>query len=303
MIVTSLKYHMEKPLIGKLNLLIKRVTTKHPKRDALVLVEGAEGEGKTNTACAIAFYIKDQTERPVHLFFKLETMLEFAQTHYECIIIWDEPALDSLSTDWYKQSNKDLIRLLMLVRKNRHFFIFCLTKFHKFAEYIVVDRALALIHMYTLRGLLPGRFVYIKHKPLEWLWLAYRRSGQRMYGKFGAFRGTVPEVLEKYFDKMDFFVELKPHATYLEYDKIKDDNIRSIGMAEKNKKKQELEIKEYKIEMKKEALKLTNELRVKIHNLTFPINNKTELAKKLGYSPKTIKDWSEFGLKNANKSE
>ena len=120
--VTDLDYHLENKLVRKLNIMLDRCTNPKKRRDALLLIEGAEGEGKTNASWAISYYLKHETKREIHMFFRLNNLIEFAQQTEGKIIIWDEPALDSLSMDWWKRTNMDLIRLLMMCRKKRHFF-------------------------------------------------------------------------------------------------------------------------------------------------------------------------------------
>lgn len=279
MIVTDLKYFLEDKIIKKLDLMIKRCEQSNPKKDALLIIEGAEGEGKSNTSCANAYYIKSKTKRDIHLFFKLDELIRFAQSTEAKIIIWDEPALDSLSTDWYKETNKNLIRLLMVARKKRHFFMFNLTKFYKFSDYIVVDRGLGMIHMYSRMEIEPGRFVYIRKKNLERLYLGWRQSKKRLYKKFTSFRGSYPEVLEKHFDKMGIYINGKI-ATYSDYDKEKDRAIESIG---NNKSK----------EPKDNGL---IELRIKVGSLKFPIKTQIEFANRLNVNRRTLTVWK--NLKN-----
>jgi hypothetical protein len=288
MVVTDLNYFLEKALIGKLDLMIDRCTQKHPKKDAVLIMEGAEGEGKTNSAVACAYYIKDKTKRDIHLFFRLKSLVEFAQNTKEKIIIWDEPALDALGTDWYKETNKDLIRLLMMCRKNRHFFIFCFTKFHKFSEYVVVDRALGMVHMYSRREIQAGRCVYIKIRNLERLFLGYKTTKKRLYRRLASLRGSFPEVLEKYFDKMGIYVENKL-ALYSDYEKEKDKAIQSIG---KQVGKVEKDNRD-KIELWK--------LRKAIGSAEFPIKNKESLSKYLGIDRKRIYEWANYDLNKLNK--
>ena len=136
--VTDLNYYMENRLIKKLDLIIKRCEQKQPKKDACITMEGQEGEGKTNSSLACAYYIKNKTGRDIHLFFRLKPLIDFAKTTERKIIIWDEPALDSLNAEHFKEINRDLTKLLMTVRKKRHIFFWCFTKFYKFNEYIVV---------------------------------------------------------------------------------------------------------------------------------------------------------------------
>ena len=266
MIVTDLKYYLENRLLPKLDLMIKRCEQNQPKKDALLIVEGGEGEGKTNTSIALAYYFKSKTKRDIHMFFKLQNLIEFAKSHEKKIIIWDEPAIDSLSTDWYKKANKDLMRLLMTARKKRHIFIFNLTRFYKFSEYIVVDRSICLIHMYSRREIETGRFAYIKRGSLEFLYNSYRFGKKRRYRDLCTIRGGFPEVLEKHFHKMGIYVEGKIATSLEEYDKFKDEAILSIGVGSKKKDKYvakfvllcELLTKKYKVQQKEIAEYLTS---------------------------------------------
>lgn len=229
-------YALEKKLVKKLRKIIERTTQAHPKLDALIVNEGPEGEGKTNTSIVEAWFAKQQTGRDVHLFFKLEPMMKFAQETEKQIIIWDEPSLDSLSTDQLSTLNKDMQRLFMTVRKKRHIFIINYTKFWKFPEYIVVDRATCMIHMYTRKGKEAGRFVYIKKRKLEQLWNDFHRSKKRTYFKLKSFGGRFPDIMEKHFSSMGFFVGDIANATYEDYEKEKDKAIKSIGVSKKSKK-------------------------------------------------------------------
>jgi hypothetical protein len=294
MIVTDLQYGLENRLLRKLDLMIARCEQKAPKKDALLICEGGEGEGKTNTSLAIAYYIKSKTNRDVYLFFRLEAMIKFAQSTEEKIIIWDEPALDALKTDWYKKANEDLIRLLMVVRKKRHFFIFNFTKFYKFSEYIVVDRALGLIHMYSRKETDPGRFVYIRKRMLELLYNGYRVSKKRLYKKLSSIRGDFPEVLEKLLDKMNVTIDGKPNSTFKDYDYLKDQAIFSIGKA----KPEDVEKHRELIETKRELL----QLKINLSKIKKGVKNQTELAKLIGYPQQTVSSWANKAISDMNGS-
>ena len=230
MIVTDLNYALENRLIKKLDLMIDRCK----KKDVLLILEGSEGEGKTNASEAVAYYIHYKTGRTINMFFRLEGMIEFAKSTDGQLIIWDEPALDSLSTDWYRARSKDLIRLLMVCRKKKHFFIFNFVKFFKFSEYIVVDRAHGFIHMYTKSNGQQGRFVYIRQKNLEKLYNLYRVKKMRGYGVCKSFGGWIP-FIEKHFTHLDITIEGKPHCTIEDYEALKDKGIEGIGKNVKTK--------------------------------------------------------------------
>lgn len=253
----------------------------------------------TNTSIALAYYIKCKTKHDIHMFFSLEKLIQFAQSTTDKIIIWDEPAIDSLSTDWYKKVNKDLIRLLMTVRKNRHFFIFNFTKFYKFSEYIVVDRALGLIHMYSKNETIPGRFFYIKRGDLEKLFNTYKANKKRLYRKCSAFGGGMVEVMEKYFDKMGINVEGIANATLKDYEREKDKGILGIG---KEVSKGEVKLNKRDTPEYKEV----RTLKTKIGKLKFPINSQIEFSQKAGIPLRTIREWGsniEISTSNLGKTD
>lgn len=223
---------MEKNLVKKLDLMIDRCAGNSSKKDSVLICEGAEGEGKTTFSIAVAYYIADQTGRPfntANVFFDVEKMIKFAQETEGQIIIWDEPALQALSTDWASSAVKNLTRLLMMARKKRHFMIINMTKFYKFNEYIVVDRAIAMLHVYSRRNIQSGRFMYIKRKKLEALWRDYRFSKRRNYGKHCSkdIRGMFPDILNPKY-KYNVLKDFNNSA----YEKEKDAAIMSIGAGE-----------------------------------------------------------------------
>lgn len=274
-------YALENRLVAKLDILVDRVTRDKPKLDSWIQTDGGEGTGKSNGSVAVAYYFKLKTGFDAHIWFRLEQLIKFAQTTKEKIIIWDEPSLDSLSTDQLKELNRNLLRLAMTIRKNRHIFIINFTKFWKFSEYVVVDRCLGMIHFYSPDGIGVGKFVYIKKKNLEYLWNDYSKAKKRSWGKYSSFRGSFPEIMLENFDKMDFFVEGKPHATIKDYDYQKDKAIKSIGNEDNNKSKKEkalqLELRELKRRIAKIDIKT--------------IKSKEELAIAIGINPRTFRIW------------
>lgn len=263
--VTDLNFYMDDMLKGKLDLLIKRCTQPNPKRDALLLIEGGEGEGKSNLSFQIGYYVSQQTGRSFgvdNVFFKAEELLKFTQNTENQIIIYDEPALDMMSAEWWKKEQMDIVKILMTARKKRHFIIFNITKFYKFQEYIVVDRSLGMIHVYSRNEIEPGRFVYIKKKSIEILYNSYRYSKKRLYKKFTSFRGTFPDFIEGIID-----VE--------KYEKKKDEAILSIGTTKENPWRKKFD-----------------DLRGRVGSLRTPIKTRKELAEKVGMTYRTLQTWA-----------
>ncbi|KKM75456.1 hypothetical protein LCGC14_1390090 [marine sediment metagenome] len=227
--VQPFNYPLDDRLLIKIDLMIDRCVQENPKRDAVLLFEGAEGEGKTTFSIAVGYYIKWKTGREFNhknLFFDLKELIKFAQENEEKIIIWDEPALQALSRDVLTKIVKDLDRLLMMARKKRHFIIINMAYFNKFNEYIVWQRPLGMIHVYSRKEVQAGRYVYIKKKALERLWHSWRRQRKRDYRKYcsKSIRGTFPDVLNpNYKNNVLSDFNLK------DYEKKKDEAIMLIG--------------------------------------------------------------------------
>lgn len=89
-------YPLDNRLIPKIDLMLARCTQSHPKKDAVLLFEGPEGEGKTTYSVAVGYYAAWKTGRKFNhnnVFFDLRKMISFLQNTDEQIAIWDEPAL------------------------------------------------------------------------------------------------------------------------------------------------------------------------------------------------------------------
>ena len=273
-IIDGEEFVLEKQLVRKLDRVVKGITQENPKEDAVFINEGKEGKGKSNSAIVEALYVKIKTRRQVHLFFRLEKLIEFAKSTSKKIIIWDEPSLDSLSTEQVSKLNRNMLRLFMTVRKKRHFFIINYTKFWKFPEYIIVDRSNGMVHM---REDQIGRFLYIRKKRLEFLWNEYRTKHRRSYRKAMSFGGRMPLILGELFDKLKFHVNDISNATYKDYEKFKDEAIESIG-----KRTGKLD---------KNTIKL-DQLRKKISEIKGI--SQVELAQQLGMSTSRLREWKKI---------
>jgi hypothetical protein len=271
-------FPLENKLVQKLDIMIDRCSDKRAKRDAVLIVEGAEGEGKTTCSIAVAFYVSKKLNRKFthkNVFFDVVDMIKFLQDKDEQIAIWDEPALQALSTDFASKTVKNLTRLLMMVRKKRHFIIINITHFNKFNDYVICDRPLGMIHVYSRKGIQSGRFFFIRKKHLWNLWLDWRHKKLKSYKKYcamgGKIWGTFPDVLSEYYANNvleDFDINA--------YEKNKDNAIGSIGkITQEEENKDELKI-----------------LKQKIGALKPPIKTKKELAKLLGYNRETLRLWA-----------
>lgn len=265
MIVTDKKYHIETRLVKKLDLMIDRMDDRR-RKDNLLIVEGSEGDGKSNVSVAVGYYIAHMTGRSFgneNMFFDVSKMIDVAKKKDRQVLIWDEPALSGLTVEWWRRTQINLTKLLMVARKRRHFFIFNFTKFHKFNEYIVVDRAIGMIHVYErytkTGGIQQGRFAYFKQKSLQDLYYYWRSTKRRAYKKYRDFMGAFPWVLPKIIDEE-------------KYEEQKDEAILSVGVDELSKWHLELFAIQYRIAMME------------------GVDKKTK-AKALGVTERTLYNW------------
>lgn len=283
MIVTRFQYPLDKNLIAKLDLMSKRCSQKNPKRDAVLLIEGSEGEGKTSASIAIAYYIAEKMGRTFtaqRVFSDVKKMIKFLQDNEDEIAIWDEPALQALSGDALTSVVKDMKRMLMMCRKKRHFIIINMTYFTEFGNYIVWQRPLGMIHVYSRNETEPGRFIYIRKKKLEYLWNDWRTKKKRNYLKYSLkmIRGRFPDILNPEYD----------HNVLSEFDndyyeKQKDEAINSIGSPKE--KLTRTDIKTMAIQYK-----------ISLLAKRFSINS-LELARFLNVDHQTLGNWRHYPTK------
>lgn len=187
-IVTDKQYHIDDAIKQRLDFFIER--QKH-NRDNLILIDGNEGDGKSTAVIGWAYYIAHTIGKPFtvdNVFFDLEEMTKFAAKTEGQVIVWDEAALGSMGEDWANKSQKLLIKTLMVARKKRHFWFFVIPRFHKLREYLVMDRAAALFHVYSPDGIERGSVAYYRQKSLQMMYDYIRRTRRRDYNKFVNFR-------------------------------------------------------------------------------------------------------------------
>lgn len=275
------EFSIEDKFAHKLDLMCERVTKKSPRLDACMENAGYEGSGKTNGSIIEAAYIQQKTGRPVSLFFKTSSCLKFAQMTREQIIILDEPAFETLSTDAMTAVSRDFLRLITTMREKRHFLIVNFAKFWKFPDWFVIDRPLAMVYFYLRKGQ-KFRFNYIRHKKLPLLWREHQKTKKAIYGKLKSFGGSFPYVMEKIWKDLDIRIEDKEHTDFSDYMEIRDKTIQHIGEAKVTNKREQI------------AMQKLKELRGRISVLPTKINiSSNELAHYLGTEITRLSEWKQ----------
>lgn len=276
--VTDKQYGMDQALKEKLDLMVRRSTAQ--KFDNLIVMDGDEGTGKSTFATQIAYYYAWKTGRHFNadrMFFDVENLMDFATKHEKQVIVWDEAALGGLSDQYQSQIQRKLIQILMVARKKQHFWVFCIPKFFKLREYIILDRAIALVNTLARKETQLGYFRYFRKGQKEKLFYQFKKNKTRQYNSHTSFSGTFQNVMGRLID-----VE--------EYEKNKDQAILNMCKEEvTNKQTKKLQNQVYYFKYK--FAKLYKESDV----------DKSYLLKLLSTDKESLNKWSRIGEPSASK--
>jgi len=263
-------YYIEPKLKRKLDNLIELLE----KRDAWVLLLGPEGSGKTNTAAYIMFYVACHTGRPFYrdtrqFYFDTDDLVNFAKDNQDQIINWDEAALGGLSTEWWSNSQRNLVKFGLTGRKKHHFFVLCMPHFNKLTEYLRQDRTHNAIYMrVNSKQAATGKYMYITKRgktKLNRFWLKkHVLPYQKCMKSCGGHGGSIPFMFNDVCDEDA-------------YDSKKDEAISSIGVKNPSRQSQNL-------------AELKAKIGILIKDKRFGLKQK-ETAKVLGVNVNTIENW------------
>ena len=267
--ITDKQYSLEKKMVEYADRIAERVSTPKPKLDYPLLIEGYEGYGKSNIGVGIAYRVAEQTGREFtldNIFFDPEELIKFATENENKIIMWDEMALVALAMERGNRWQLAIIQTLMMARKKRHFFIFCIPRFYRLKE-AIIERCMGLIHVYARNQTELGRFFFYKRASMELMYEYWKRTRRKPnYSRFANVRGTFGECLPKIVDEK-------------EYDKKKDVAIKQILerlRGTKSSKSQE-KISEFKKHVGKRAVEE---------------GNVEEIAERFGVHFGTVYEWA-----------
>jgi len=214
MIVTDKKYSMDAKYVSKLDLMVKRM---EGTDDNILLIDGDEGQGKTEKAIGTCYYISYKMGRKYdvnNIFFELDQVINFASTTEQQIIHFDEGALGLQSTQWWNKNQQKFLTLCMVARKKKHFIVICIPKFYKLSQYITEERSIGLVHVYSRKNMQKGRFCYFTKKAKEKLIQQWKRKKVKTYKKFHSFHGSFVQASKKVFtpEEMEVYEKNKDQA-------------------------------------------------------------------------------------------
>lgn len=230
-------------LFEVLTFYSKRCTIR--KFDNVFIVDGKEGYGKTSFTANACYIMSIITGRPYtieNIFFDPHKMKDFAKTTKEQIIHWDEAALAGLSSEWQSKIQRELVKMLMICRKKRHIFFFCIPRFKRLKEDLI-ERADSMFRVYSRDKITLGRFAYYSEPKLEALYDDFKRTRKVHYKRFFNWCGTFPDFPSHIISEE-------------EYDKKKDEAIENFDKdTEKEKVNTKLITLQYKLSEYSKKLK------------------------------------------------
>jgi len=214
MLVTDKKYYMDDAYIRKLDMMIERMKGTD---DNLLIIDGDEGQGKTEFTVGTCYYISNMMGREYsvdNIFFDLDEGIKFAASTKEQIIHLDEGALGLLTIQWWKKNQQKFIQLVMVARKKKHFIAICIPKFYKLNQYIVEDRSIGLAHIYSRKNMQKGRFSYYTKGAKEKLYSDWTRRKLKNYRKYAVIRGSFVQAMHRVFtqEQIDAYEAKKDQA-------------------------------------------------------------------------------------------
>lgn len=124
--------------------------------DGVILVDGLEGSGKSGLGIGVAYEL-DPT-------FNIDRLVYTPEQFFKAVeegrpgeaIVWDEFITGGMSTDAMSKVQKDVTRLMVMIRKKRLYIILILPYFFLTGRYFAVARTRFLLHTYTPDGIKRG---------------------------------------------------------------------------------------------------------------------------------------------------
>lgn len=151
--------------------------------DSLIIVDGAEGSGKSVlTACSCKYV--DNTFKVDRIVFEAQDFLDGAENlkneRYKAIQ-YDEAVTGLFSTDFMKEEHKKLIKMLSMARKRNLIIFMCVPTITLLSKHLITHRASGIIHTYKIKGRYRGYAKYYSKAKAGELHDNLKKFGNRAY--------------------------------------------------------------------------------------------------------------------------
>jgi hypothetical protein len=180
-VVTDKEFYMDGFLQSSLDFCIER---EEKKWDNLLIIDGDEGAGKTTLSWGIGYYWAWKLGKPFNIdniFFDIEALMKKVTTSKREILIWDEAAIEGLSTQSRNFIQTQLVKVLMTARSRGHYLIFIVPKIFRLNKYISEDRCFFFINVFSKDNISRGTFGLFNKKKKDNLLDAYRFTHKKRY--------------------------------------------------------------------------------------------------------------------------
>lgn len=250
------KFKLHERLKQKLDNIIKM---QKDNWDAMFLIDGIEGCGKSTLAITCAWYLSQGKLKIYNLCSGgNEAIDKLKKIEEGGVMIIDEGSLMFSSSDHMKKEQKTLIQILNVIRQKRMILIIVSPSFFRLNRYVAIDRSRFLLHTYTTKDLKRGRFLYFGQRKKNKLF----ELGKKNFNSY-----KKPKA-----DWNGSFVDFNPFGE--DYQKVKK---RSL---EESLQKPKKELSTAQIR----KLTMSEVVKEGVKKLPIELKNKTDLANFLGVS-------------------
>lgn len=187
---------MDNYLVNNLDIIMKEAIPN--KWDAVIVVHGKEGSGKTTFSTQLAIYMDNSfcLNRCVFNPDKFGNILDSAQE--ESSIIWDEAITGASSVKHASKVSQEIISRLTMIRRKRLKIILCLPYLWMLNKYFI-SRCVATFYVYAKGFTRRGYYIAYNQTQTEWLFSLMKEKYQLLpsnaiYKAKSAFHATFPNV-------------------------------------------------------------------------------------------------------------
>ncbi len=201
----ELSYYMDGKLQRNLDKIKKRVLKKD--MDSVFIIDGGEGAGKSVFGMQVAKYLNPKFDLKYICFNANEFMDAVKNAKKGDVILFDEAYSGLASRTALSEVNHLLVSMMMEMRQKNLIVIIILPSFFLLDKYVALWRAIALFHVYMLRGK-RGRWIAFNRKKKKILYLKGKKDYNYNVVR-SRFRGR---FLDKYTVNEELYRGKKAHA-------------------------------------------------------------------------------------------